>query len=71
MVYSECPEECKEAVSSVIYAAARFSDLPELRDLRNIFTKKYGDSIQAFVNKEVISHNLLSEVIVRYRLFLV
>ncbi|KAL6140913.1 hypothetical protein ACLB2K_059205 [Fragaria x ananassa] len=51
---SECPEECKEAVSSVIYAAARFSDLPELRDLRNIFTKKYGDSIQAFVNKELV-----------------
>ncbi|XP_062008340.1 uncharacterized protein LOC133725204 [Rosa rugosa] len=48
----ECPEECKEAVASVIYAAARFSDLPELRDLRNIFTQKYGDSLQSFVNKE-------------------
>ncbi|XP_050384513.1 uncharacterized protein LOC126801098 [Argentina anserina] len=52
---SECPEECKEAVSSVIYAAARFSDLPELRDLRNMFTEKYGDSIQAFVNKELVN----------------
>ncbi|KAK9923331.1 hypothetical protein M0R45_031756 [Rubus argutus] len=51
---SVCPEECKEAVSSLIYAAARFSDLPELRDLRNILTEKYGDSLQSFVNKEFV-----------------
>ena len=28
----ECPEECREAVQSLIYAAARFSEFPELRD---------------------------------------
>ncbi|CAI9114117.1 OLC1v1014766C1 [Oldenlandia corymbosa var. corymbosa] len=48
----ECPEECKEAVSSLMFAAARFSDLPELRDLRTIFTDRYGNSIEFYVNKE-------------------
>ncbi|KAK9281429.1 hypothetical protein L1049_004331 [Liquidambar formosana] len=51
---SECPEECREAVASLMYAAARFADLPELRDLRNIFTQRYGNSMEAFVNKEFV-----------------
>lgn len=54
-IHSECPEECKEAVSSLIYAAARFGDLPELRKLRSLLTERYGDSFEPFVNKEVIS----------------
>lgn len=53
-LFSECPEECREAVSSLMFAAARFSDLPELRDLRNIFQEKYGNYVEHFVNKEVI-----------------
>lgn len=50
---SECPEECKVAVSSLTYAAARFADLPELRDLRNHFRDKYGDTLEPYVSKEV------------------
>lgn len=49
----ECPEECKEAASSLMHAAARFSDLPELRELRTVFTERYGNSIESYVNKEV------------------
>lgn len=49
---SGCPEECRVAVSSLMFAAARFSDLPELRDLRKIFQERYGNSIECFVNKE-------------------
>ncbi|XP_058732296.1 uncharacterized protein LOC131603872 [Vicia villosa] len=49
---SGCPEECRVAVSSLMFAAARFSDLPELRDLRQIFQDRYGNSIECFVNKE-------------------
>ncbi|GKC99858.1 IST1-like protein, partial [Tanacetum coccineum] len=49
---TECPEECKEAVSSLMYAAARFADLPELRELRSLFTERYGNSLESFVNKE-------------------
>ncbi|KAJ6715218.1 IST1 FAMILY MEMBER [Salix viminalis] len=48
----ECPEECRETVQSLIYAAARFSEFPELRDLRSAFIGRYGPSLEAFVNEE-------------------
>lgn len=49
---SECPEECKVAVASLIYSAARFADLPELCDLRIQFYDKYGKALEPFANKE-------------------
>jgi len=49
----DCPEECKEAVSSLMDAAARTGDLPELRQLRTLFTDKYGNSLEPYANKEV------------------
>lgn len=49
-----CPEDCREAVSSLMVAAARFSDLPELRDLRQIFFERYGNTVELFVNQKVI-----------------
>lgn len=54
LLYSDCPEECKEAIPSLIYAAARISDLPELRDLRTVFTEKYENSLEPYISKEVI-----------------
>ncbi|XVF24996.1 hypothetical protein REPUB_Repub13aG0175500 [Reevesia pubescens] len=51
---SECPEECREAIPSLIYAAARFADLPELRDLRTIFTERYGNSLEPYLNQEFV-----------------
>lgn len=50
----ECPEECKEAVSSLMFAAARFADMPELRELRSVFADRYGNSIEANTNKEFV-----------------
>ncbi|XP_038714308.1 uncharacterized protein LOC120007899 isoform X2 [Tripterygium wilfordii] len=50
----ECPEECREAVASLIYATARFSEFPELRDLRTLFTEKYGNSLEPFTSKEFV-----------------
>ncbi|KAI3737625.1 hypothetical protein L2E82_27634 [Cichorium intybus] len=52
---SECPEECREAVPSLVYAAARIADLPELRELRSLFSEKYGNSLEAFINKEFVN----------------
>nr|TKW37895.1 hypothetical protein SEVIR_1G078900v2 [Setaria viridis] len=49
---SDCPQEALEAVSTLIFAAARFPDLPELCDLRHIFTERYGSSVEPFVNSE-------------------
>lgn len=37
-----CPIDLKEAVTSVIFAAPRCSDISELSDIRKHFTKKYG-----------------------------
>ncbi|KAH7651007.1 Vacuolar protein sorting-associated protein Ist1 protein [Dioscorea alata] len=37
----ECPSELQEAVASIIFASPRCSDLPELMQIRNLFTTKY------------------------------
>ncbi|KAJ8755974.1 hypothetical protein K2173_024519 [Erythroxylum novogranatense] len=47
----ECPEECKEAVQSLIYATARVPEFPELKNLRTLFNDRYGTS-EKLVNKE-------------------
>ncbi|KAJ0231013.1 hypothetical protein HA466_0301770 [Hirschfeldia incana] len=52
---SKCPEECREAISSLVYAAARVSEVPELRDLRSLFADRYGtNSLVQFVNPEFV-----------------
>ncbi|CAL4966774.1 unnamed protein product [Urochloa decumbens] len=50
----ECPPETREAVSTLIFAAARFPDLPELCDLRHIFTERYGNFVEPFVSFEFV-----------------
>lgn len=39
-----------------MFAAARFADLPELRELRTLFAERYGNSVESYVNKEVLIH---------------
>jgi hypothetical protein len=39
-----------EAVSTLIFAAARFPDVPKLYDLGHTFIKKYGSTVEPFVN---------------------
>lgn len=51
----ECPEECREAIPSLMFAAARFSDLPELRELRGIFAQRYGNSLEPYASKEFVA----------------
>ncbi|CAN6200715.1 unnamed protein product [Urochloa humidicola] len=50
----ECPPETREAVSTLIFAAARFPDLPELCDLRHIFSERYGNFVEPFVSLEFV-----------------
>ncbi|KAG1361036.1 IST1-like protein [Cocos nucifera] len=38
----DCPADLKEGISSVIYAAPRCSEIPELSRIHDIFEKKYG-----------------------------
>lgn len=37
-----------------MFAAARFSDLPELRELRQIFQERFGTSLEHLENRKVI-----------------
>ncbi|CAO2813810.1 unnamed protein product [Amaranthus hypochondriacus] len=53
---SDCPLQCRVAVASLVYAATRFVDLPELRDLRNEFHDKYGKTVVSFVDKEFMNN---------------
>nr|CAD1825875.1 unnamed protein product [Ananas comosus var. bracteatus] len=50
----ECPEEVTEVASTLIFAAARYPDLPELCDLRQIFTAKYGTNMESYANTEFV-----------------
>lgn len=38
----DCPLELQEAIASIIFSSPRCSDLPELMQIRNLFTAKYG-----------------------------
>lgn len=38
----ECPADLKEGIASVIFAAPRCSEIPELAALRDVFQNKYG-----------------------------
>ncbi|XP_076899681.1 uncharacterized protein LOC143553610 [Bidens hawaiensis] len=52
----ECPDECKEAIPTLMFAAARFADLPELRELRNLFYKRYENHLEPYVNQEFVKN---------------
>ncbi|CAL9192866.1 uncharacterized protein LOC103988932 isoform X2 [Musa acuminata AAA Group] len=41
----ECPEELREAISSLVFAASRCAELPELKKARGIFSSRYGKEL--------------------------
>ncbi|GAQ81344.1 hypothetical protein KFL_000780060 [Klebsormidium nitens] len=43
----DCPYDLKEAIASIIFAAPRCADLPELQQLRGLFAAKYGKEFAA------------------------
>eukprot|EP00252_Welwitschia_mirabilis_P014161 TRINITY_DN31203_c0_g1_i1.p1 TRINITY_DN31203_c0_g1~~TRINITY_DN31203_c0_g1_i1.p1 ORF type:complete len:983 (-),score=255.91 TRINITY_DN31203_c0_g1_i1:173-3121(-) len=60
-----CPGDLKEAIASLVFAAPRCADLPELQEIRSIFTAKYGpefitEAVELYpdnaVNKQIIEH---------------
>ncbi|XP_002986780.2 IST1 homolog [Selaginella moellendorffii] len=42
-----CPADLKESIASLIFAAARCADLPELADIKSCFALKYGKEFVA------------------------
>lgn len=47
----QCPSELQEAVASIIFAAPRCSDLPDLLQVKNLFTSKYGKEFVSAVSE--------------------
>lgn len=47
----ECPREMREAVASIIFAAPRCSDLPDLLQIKNLFSAKYGKEFVSAVSE--------------------
>ncbi|CAH9115866.1 unnamed protein product [Cuscuta epithymum] len=43
----DCPDELKEAISSLIFAASRCGDFPELQELQVLFSTKFGKEFTA------------------------
>ncbi|XP_021723804.1 IST1 homolog [Chenopodium quinoa] len=47
----QCPSELQEAIASIIFAAPRCSDLPDLLQVKNLFTSKYGKEFISAVSE--------------------
>ncbi|PSS30582.1 IST1-like protein [Actinidia chinensis var. chinensis] len=47
----ECPDELNEAISSLIFASSRCGELPELQEIKGIFTSRYGKEFVARANE--------------------
>ncbi|KGN45949.1 uncharacterized protein LOC101211044 [Cucumis sativus] len=44
---SECPEELKEAVAGLLFAASRCGDFPELHEIKSVLTTRFGKEFTA------------------------
>eukprot|EP00252_Welwitschia_mirabilis_P020046 TRINITY_DN4812_c0_g1_i1.p1 TRINITY_DN4812_c0_g1~~TRINITY_DN4812_c0_g1_i1.p1 ORF type:complete len:988 (-),score=172.49 TRINITY_DN4812_c0_g1_i1:850-3813(-) len=60
-----CPQDIKEAISNLIFAAASCAEIPELQALRGVFATRYGDEFavaavqvhaDSGVNKEMVEN---------------
>ncbi|KAK2971563.1 hypothetical protein RJ640_017932 [Escallonia rubra] len=47
IITSVCPEELKEATSSLIFASTRVGEFPELQEIRAVLTSRYGKDFAA------------------------
>ncbi|GAB2280058.1 hypothetical protein Dimus_014697 [Dionaea muscipula] len=47
----DCPTELQEAIASIIFAAPRCSDLPDLLQVKNLFATKYGKGFVSSVSE--------------------
>lgn len=58
----DCPNDINEAVSTLIFASARFGDLPELLTVRKLFGERYGHRF-ANVALKLLPGNLVNRQI--------
>ncbi|XWS68614.1 hypothetical protein CRYUN_Cryun04dG0105600 [Craigia yunnanensis] len=60
--HKDCPNDINEAVSSLIFASARCTDLPELPAIRKLFGERYGQRF-ATAAVELLPGNLVNREI--------
>ncbi|KEH39106.1 regulator of Vps4 activity in the MVB pathway protein [Medicago truncatula] len=58
--HKDCPNDIKEAISSLIFASARCGDIPELFVIRILFGKRYGEQF-ATTAVELFPGNLVNK----------
>ncbi|OIT19776.1 PREDICTED: uncharacterized protein LOC109221044 [Nicotiana attenuata] len=57
--HKDCPNDIKEAVSSLIFVSARIGDLPELLVIRKLFGERYGKKFETSA-LELLPGNLVN-----------
>ncbi|KAM3320728.1 putative protein isoform X2 [Capsicum chacoense] len=58
--HKDCPDDINEAVSSLVFASARLGDLPELPEIRKLFSERYGKKFVTFA-LELLSTNHVNQ----------
>lgn len=56
---SKLPDRVQEAMSSIIFAASRCGELPELHSLRNLFKEIFGEAFDR-LNVELLPGNAVN-----------
>ncbi|KAJ6396918.1 hypothetical protein OIU77_021868 [Salix suchowensis] len=64
--HKDRPKDINEAVSTLIFAAAWFGDLPELRVIRKLFGKRYGQKfvkdVAALQSGNLVDHEIMEKL---------
>ncbi|KAJ9563477.1 hypothetical protein OSB04_008637 [Centaurea solstitialis] len=58
----DCPDDINEAISSIIFASARCGNLPELLQIRKLFSERYGERFERTA-LELLPGNLVNNQI--------
>ncbi|KAK4369262.1 hypothetical protein RND71_013054 [Anisodus tanguticus] len=64
--HKDCPNDINEAVSNLIFASARFGDLPELVAIRKLFGERYGQRLEKsalqLLPENLVSHQIMDNI---------
>ncbi|XP_022963468.1 uncharacterized protein LOC111463790 [Cucurbita moschata] len=65
----ECPKELEEAVSSVVFAASRCEDFPELEEIKSVLSSRFGTEFAARAvelrNNNTVNHSIMLKLSTR------
>ncbi|KAL3596370.1 hypothetical protein D5086_008007 [Populus alba] len=68
--HKDRPKDINEAVSTLIFAAAWFGDLPELRAIRKLFGKRYGQKfikdVAALQSGNLVNHEIMEKLCLKF-----